>query len=289
MNALETMLKRYDCKNTDDYRNALKEIVQEVALCGLSRGNFFRKAAFYGGSALRIFYGLDRFSEDLDFSLTGPDVSFDLADYFPALEAGLSAAGFSMTIESKEKKYRSATQSAFLKGNTLLHLLKIAPLTPPVSGVPENEVLKIKFEVDTNPPALANYQNRYALLPSPFAVRLYDEPSLFAGKIHAVLCRAWKNRVKGRDFYDYVWYLSRGTKVNLPHLQKRLEQTGNWNAADELSLPRLKDLLCSRFLEIDFENAKLDVKPFISDVSKLDLWDAGFFEAITKEKLQGQP
>lgn len=287
MNAIESMLAKYNCKNIVDYRNALKEIIQEVALCGLARGGFFEKAAFYGGTALRIFYGLDRFSEDMDFSLKSPDPEFDLTAYFNALKNELEATGFDITIEAKSKNHWTSVQSAFMKGNTLQHLLKVTPLVPPISGVPNNEILKIKFEVDTNPPAGASYQNKYALLPSPYAARLYDEPSLFAGKLHAVLCRAWQNRVKGRDFYDYVWYLSRGIKVNISHLQKRLEQSGHWNEADgNLTIDKLKQMLCERFGNIDFNDAKNDVSKFIGDQHKLDLWSPEFFTSITNDKLE---
>lgn len=271
MNAIESMLAKYNCKNIVDYRNALKEIIQEVALCGLARGGFFEKAAFYGGTALRIFYGLDRFSEDMDFSLKSPDPEFDLTAYFNALKNELEATGFDITIEAKSKNHWT---------------LKVSPIVP-ISGVPNNEILKIKFEVDTSPPAGASYQNKYALLPSPYAARLYDESSLFAGKLHAVLCRAWQNRVKGRDFYDYVWYLSRDIKVNLIHLQKRLEQSGHWNEADgNLTIDKLKQMLCERFGSIDFNDAKNDVSKFIGDQHKLDLWSPEFFISITNDRLE---
>ena len=279
---IQTMLERYECKNTEDYKNALKEIIQEVALCGLARGDFFKEAAFYGGTALRIFYGLDRFSEDMDFSLCAPDEDFSLSKYFPFLEEELAAAGFSLDVEEKEKSKESAIQSAFIKGETQIQLLRIVPTEPVVAGVQRGEQIKIKFEIDTNPPALATFETRYALLPIPFAVKMYDEPSLFTGKLHAVLCRAWKNRIKGRDFYDLVWYLSRGTKPNLPHLQKRLEQSGRWNPKETLTIQTLKDMLCERFKEIDFEAAKKDVRPFIQDERKLDLWSPEFFTAIVK-------
>lgn len=286
MNAIESMLAKYNCKNIVDYRNALKEIIQEAALCGLARGGFFEKAAFYGGTALRIFYGLDRFSEDMDFSLKSPDSEFDLTTYFSALKNELEATGFDITIEAKSKNHWTRVQSVFMKGNTLQHVLKVTPLVPTIPGVPSNETLKIKFEVDTNPPAGASYQNKYALLPSPYAARLYDEPSLFAGKLHVVLCRAWQNRVKGRDFYDYVWYLSRGIKVNLNHLQKRLEQSGHWNATNRgLTIAKLKQMLCERFEHIDFSDAKKDVSKFIGDKHKQDLWSPEFFTSITNDRL----
>ena len=280
---IESMLAKYECKNVADYRNALKEIVQEVALCGLARGGFFDKAAFYGGTALRIFYGLDRFSEDMDFSLCKEDDNFKLSRYFGILEEELHSVGLEMSVESKAKTQTTSVQSAFLKGNTLRHLLKVVPAKNTPLQVPNNEVLKIKFEMDTNPPELANYETKYRLLPSPFAVKLYDKPSLFAGKLHALLCRNWKKRVKGRDFYDFLWYVSNDTAVNLPHLQKRMEQTGHWGVKESLTAAKLKDLLKKRFRSVNFDDAKRDVQAFIANSSKLNLWSADFFCAITDE------
>ena len=280
------MIEKYSCKNTDEYKNALKEVIQEVALCGLSRGGFFKKAAFYGGTALRIFYGLDRFSEDMDFSLVSKDDSFQLDSYFSYLKNELLANGFELYVERKEKSAESAVQSAFIKGGTLTHLLKIVPSSEKILGITDAELIKIKFEIDTNPPDGAVFETKYSLLPIPYAVQMYDEGSLFAGKIHAVLCRAWKNRVKGRDFYDYMWYLSRGTKVNLLHLQKRFEQSGKWNQNDMLTIERLKKMLCERFENIDFEIAKRDVLPFIQNEEKLALWGKEFFKAITQSNLK---
>lgn len=275
------MIEKYGCKNTGEYKNALKEVIQEVALCGLSRGGFFKKAAFYGGTALRIFYGLDRFSEDMDFSLLSPDRNFQIDTYFSYLKEELLANGFELSVERKEKASESDVQSAFIKGGTLTHLLKIMPVSEKILGVADTELIKIKFEIDTNPPDKATFETKYALLPIPYAVQLYDEGSLFAGKIHAVLCRSWKTRVKGRDFYDYLWYLARGTKVNLLHLQKRLEQSGKWNHDDKLTVSDLKTLLFERFGAVNFESAKQDVLPFIQDISKLALWGKDFFRAVT--------
>ena len=188
-----------------------------------------------------------------------------------------------MSVESKAQRQETPVQSAFLKGNTLKHLLKIIPAKNTPLQIPSNEILKIKFEVDTNPPKLANYETKYRLLPSPFAVKLYDKPSLFAGKLHALLCRSWKNRVKGRDFYDFIWYVSNKTSVNLPHLQKRMEQTGHWNNDKILTIAKLKNLLKERFHSVNFEDAKRDIQPFIANRSILDLWSTEFFCAITDE------
>lgn len=279
---VQMMLEKYSCKNAQDYKNALKEIIQEVALCGLSRGGFFQKAAFYGGTALRIFYGLNRFSEDLDFSLCETCDDFKIENYFDVLAEELKANGFDLSIEKKEKAHNSAVQSAFLKGGTLFHILQITARENITGGISESEKLKIKFEVDTNPPPGAEYETKYALNPFPYAVKMYDEPSLFAGKLHALLCRKWKSRVKGRDFYDYVWYLSRNTAVNICHLQKRLEQTGHWEKAETLDLRKLKEMLETRFEQVNFDDAKKDVRPFLSDDKPLELWSADFFKAITQ-------
>lgn len=277
---LEQMLEHYKTDTADEKKNALKEVVQEAALCGLSRAGFFKNAAFYGGTALRIFYGLDRFSEDLDFSLIAPDRDFRLQRYFSGLESELASLGLRFFIEEKQKTADSAIKSAFLKGNTKEHILNIYHVQN-VYINPE-EVIKIKFEIDTNPPAFAQFENKYRLLPAPYQVKLYDMPSLFAGKLHAVICRAWKNRVKGRDLYDYVFYLSKQAKVNLPHLQARLESSGAWDGETPLTKEALLEMLNRRFDTIDFDQAGQDVLPFITDPGKLDLWGRDFFADITK-------
>ena len=277
---LQQMLGNYKTNTPEEKRNALKEVVQEVALCGLSRAGFFKHAAFYGGTALRIFYGLDRFSEDLDFSLAMPNPDFQLNRYFSGVESELAALGLKFSIEEKQKSVDSAIKSAFLKGNTKEHILNIYDIQN--IGINPDEVIKIKFEVDTNPPAFAQFENKYRLLPSPYLVKLYDMSSLFAGKIHAVICRSWKNRVKGRDLYDYVFYLSRQAKVNLLHLQARLEDSGAWKSNETLTLEKLQEMLKERFEMISYEQAKQDVLPFITEPNKLDLWSEEFFVDITK-------
>ena len=286
---LQQMLGNYKTNTTEDKKNALKEVVQEVALCGLSRAGFFKHAAFYGGTALRIFYGLDRFSEDLDFSLVMPNPDFQLNRYFSGVESELAALGLKFSIEEKQKTVDSGIKSAFLKGNTKEHILNIYDIQN--IGINPDEIIKIKFEVDTNPPAFAQFENKYRLQPSPYQVKLYDMSSLFAGKIHAVICRSWKNRVKGRDLYDYVFYLLRQAKVNLPHLQARLEDSGTLPENGVFSRETLLKMLQERFETIDFEQAKQDILPFIVNPDKLDLWSKDFFMDITNnlqvaEKLQ---
>lgn len=277
---LEQMLRSYEPRTSTDKKNAIKEIIQEIVLCGLSRAGFFKHAAFYGGTALRIFYGLDRFSEDLDFSLMAPE-DFDLGDYLPTLEREIRSYGLDFNVEEWVKTVDSAIQSAFLKGNTKEHILLFYSDDRLARSVASSELIKIKFEIDTNPPPYASFEHKYRLLPSPYEICLYDQPSLFAGKIHAVLCRAWKNRIKGRDLYDYVFYLSMNAPVNLKHLEARLRQSGFWETDAPLELDRLKELLRARFASIDYAQAKQDVLPFIKDPGKLTVWSEDFFHQIT--------
>ena len=279
---ISEMLKQYRTDGLTDKKNAVKEIMQEIVLCGLSRAGFFQKAAFYGGTALRIFYGLDRFSEDLDFSLVTPDPSFELSAYFPTLRKEVASYGLNVEISEKEKTRESAIRSAFLKGNTKEHMLLFYAADSAAAGIAGNETIKIKFEVDTNPPAGASFEHKYRLLPAPYDISLYDMPSLFAGKAHAVICRAWKSRVKGRDLYDYVFYLSRGAALNTGHLKARLVQSDAWKAEEAFTIEDARKLLCARFDEIDYSQAKEDVRPFIKDTASLDLWSADFFKQITE-------
>ena len=278
---LEQMLRSYEPQTSNDKKYAIKEIIQEIVLCGLSRAGFFKHAAFYGGTALRIFYGLDRFSEDLDFSLMAPE-SFDLGEYLPALEKEIRSYGLNFKVEERVKTAESAIQSAFLKGNTKEHILLFYADDRLARSIASSELIKIKFEIDTNPPPFADFEHKYRLLPSPYEICLYDVPSLFAGKIHAVLCRAWKNRIKGRDLYDYVFYLSMNTTVNLKHLEARLRQSGFMETEAPLDIDRLKDMLRARFATIDYDQAKQDVLPFIKDPNKLAVWSQDFFDQITE-------
>ena len=278
---IEQMLRQHETETLTDKKNGIKEVVQEIVLCGLSRAGFFKEAAFYGGTALRIFYGLDRFSEDLDFSLMAPNPDFDLPRYLPALERELAAYGFNFKVEDRAKAIDSDIRSAFLKGNTREHMLVFYADERLARSFSGNDTIKIKFEVDTTPPAFATFERKYRLLPIPYEVNLYDMPSLFAGKLHAVICRAWKSRVKGRDLYDYVFYLSQGTPVNLRHLNARLVDSGFDGAREDMTLEEIKDILHRRFESIDYDQARQDVLPFIKNPSALEIWSKDFFIAIT--------
>ena len=286
INPIHTMLAKYEAYTIEEKKNALKEIVQEIALLGLFRGNFYTKAAFYGGTALRIFYGLDRFSEDLDFSLYEADSNFDLNKYLKFIETELGAYGFEMKAEQKKEAKESDVMSAFIKGNTVVNLLKITPDKFNRLPINHNEQLKIKLEVDINPPQYGEYEVKYLLNPIPFSVKLFSESSLFAGKLHALLCRAWHTRIKGRDLYDYVWYLSKSSPLNLKHLEARMKQSGHLSQDSTLSNQVLIEMLQEKFHNIDYEQAKQDVLPFIKDGEKLEMWSEDFFVNITETYLK---
>ena len=278
---LNSMLAKYDIKNTIDEINAIKEIIQEIVICGLSRGGFFNEAAFYGGTALRIFYGLNRFSEDLDFVLLKPNRDFDLSKYFPFIEKEVKAYGLNLDIITKEKTKDSNIFSAFLKGDTKEHIFIFFP-NENMKNMTSLKNIKIKFEVDVNPPSGATYEFKYKLLPSPHQVRLYDEPSQLAGKIHAILCRNWNYRTKGRDLYDYVFYLSKETKVNLELIKSKLIESKVITENSDFNIDILKNLLNKKFKEINYADAKEDVITFIEDKDSLNLWNSEFFVEITK-------
>lgn len=284
-NVIEQMITKYEIKNTNDEVNALKEIIQEIVLTGLSRGNFFNDVAFYGGTALRIFYNLDRFSEDLDFALINPNKDFDLSKYFTFIEKELNAYGINLEITTKQKSSESNITSAFLKGDTLEHILKFFPNEEEHKYNHLLKDLKIKFEVDINPPSGATYEDKYKLLPSPHQIKLYDKESLLAGKIHAILCRGWKTRTKGRDLYDYIFFLANDTKVNIDLIKSKLVESDYININDNFDINILKDLLIKKFNEIDYTDAKEDVKPFIKNTESLNIWNKDFFISIT-EKLK---
>ncbi|MEI6207757.1 MAG: nucleotidyl transferase AbiEii/AbiGii toxin family protein [Desulfuromonadales bacterium] len=279
--AIGRMLAKYETKSLDDSVRALREIIQEVALLGLWRAKFFEHAAFYGGTSLRILHGLDRFSEDLDFSLLVPNPGFNLQRYTASLEEELLAFGFNVRMEMIDKGVQTAVQSAFLKTNTRNELLIIEAGEELAGQVTGGQVLKVKIEVDTEPPPGFTTSTRYLLQPIPFAVRSYSLPDLFAGKMHALLFRKWKNRVKGRDWYDLVWYAANHPELNLHHLEQRMRQTGNWMGDQWLSPILFNALLLEAIARLDVNQARKDVAPFVKDQQILDLWSHEFFRQVS--------
>jgi predicted nucleotidyltransferase component of viral defense system len=280
--AIRSMLDRYECMSRDDYVNALREILQDLALLGLWRSKFFEHTAFYGGTALRLLHGLDRYSEDLDFSLLKSDVSFLLGSYGEALRREISSFGFHVTFESRPKRPASAIESAFLKANTYRQLIVIETGRELLRDLHPGKNLKIRLEVDTDPPAGFETETQYVMQPIPFSVRVYCLPDLFAGKLHAILCRKWKTRVKGRDWYDLVWYLARHPEARIRHLESRMRQTGDYQGDQPLTPARLQRLLRQAVDDLDVEQARQEVAPFIRDRRTLEVWSRDFFKNIIK-------
>jgi len=278
--AIRQMLVKYDCQKVEDYTNALREIFQEIALLGLWRAKFFEKAAFYGGTALRILYKLDRFSEDLDFSLLQPSNDFSWERYSQALERELLSFGFEVQVGLKNKAITSAVQSAFIKANTLNQLLIIEPGKEIAQQIPAGQKIRIRVEVDTDPPQGFFTESKFLLLPLPFSVRTYTLPNLFAGKMHAVLCRQWKNRVKGRDWYDLIWYCAHHPRLNLKHLEQRMRQSGDWSSQQTFDPQTFMKRLTAKINTLDIKQARSEVAPFVKNPSILNIWSKEFFSAI---------
>ncbi|MCQ2799895.1 MAG: nucleotidyl transferase AbiEii/AbiGii toxin family protein [Bacilli bacterium] len=278
----EMMLSKYNPSSLNEKENAIKEVLQELVLSAFSKTDFFNKAAFYGGTCLRIFHGLNRFSEDLDFALMDRNVPFDLSSYFPSLEKTFESFGIKIDVSVKEKSKESGVQSAFLKGNTATLLFYFFDKDGK-SLIPSNQRIRIKFEVDTNNPPGGIVKKGYKLLPTPYQVTVFDETTLFAGKIAALICRNYQNRVKGRDYYDYLFYLSKGTKINFEYLQNKLKDSGVIDDGSSLSLEQVKELLRERFEKTDYSLAVLDVQKFIKDQDELSLWSKELFLATLDE------
>jgi predicted nucleotidyltransferase component of viral defense system len=262
----ENMLSRYEVHTKDDKTNVLREVMQQTVLAGLYRGGFFDRAAFYGGTCLHIFHGLQRFSEDMDFSLLQADDSFQLENYFGDIEAEFRSLGREITITKKEKRSRTNVESAFLKDNTEVYNLAFST----------EKNVKIKIEVDTQPPAGFATEHKLLMLPFSFMVRCYTLPDLYAGKMHALLFRNWKNRVKGRDWYDFEWYVRNNIPMNFAHLQQRAEQI-NSIAKDDFSAESFKNLLRERILKTDIKAVKNDVRSFIKKPTEMDIWSIDYF------------
>lgn len=281
--ALKTMLEKYNCQTEADYINALKEIFQEIALLGLWRSKFFEQAAFYGGTASRILYGLDRFSEGMDFTLLQKNKDFSLDKFNSAIKSELSAFGFEVEVRTKEKNIDTSIESAFIKANTLNQFINIKVPEEITQYIHKMSNIKIKMEVDTDPPGNFDTEVKQLFLPIPYSVLTLKQEDLFAGKLHAVLCRQWKKRIKGRDWYDFYWYVSRNIPVNLKHLETRMIQSKQWPSDQLLTETELHQLMNKRINEIDFELAKQDVLKFIKDRSALDFWSKEFFMEIANK------
>lgn len=274
-------LEEYQPQNEEDIFNAMREIMQEIALAGLSRTDFFDLAAFYGGTALRIFYGLDRFSEDLDFSLFEDNPNFSLEPYFDAIIKEFEALGIHVQIREKIKRKKTSIESAFLKNETLWKELVLEDIIKQI-GIHHKRTIKIKIEVDTTPPQKFNTEEKLLLRPYSFYVRCFTPSSLFAGKMHALLFRKWKNRVKGRDWYDMEWYIRKGIPLDLNHFLERAKNSGDWQK-NQITSEEFRHLLENKIRTVEIPKVKEDIVRFIQEESALNIWSKQYFLDLTKQ------
>lgn len=264
----QTMLSAYDLSTEQKERNAIFEVSQQVILAGLSQGGFFDEAAFYGGTCLRIFHGLQRYSEDMDFTLLRPNPQFDFTRYFRAVIDEFALVGRSVEITRKEKHNFSRVESAFLKDNTDVYDLTFQTA----------KSIKIKLEVDVRPPLDFGTECKLLMQPRSFMTRCLSLSDLFAGKMHALVFRTWKNRVKGRDWYDFEWYVRHNVPLRFAHLRERIRE---FNGV-EMTWEQFREVLEDRLARTDIRQVRDDVRPFVRNPDELSIWSNEYFLQIAK-------
>ncbi len=278
---IKEWLAEYNPPHIDAAEQALREIMQEIALAGLWRSGFFEGAAFYGGTALRIFHNLPRFSEDLDFSLLKADPEFSLEPYLNGIESEFRALGVTVHIEEKRKTTTTQVDSAFLKPDTTWKELIIKEIVPQ-EPVTMRSMIKIKIEVDTRPPLGFETEQKLLLRPFSFYTNCFTLPDLFAGKMHALLFRNWKNRVKGRDWFDMEWYVRKGVALNLDHFAKRAKDSGDLDQ-DVITVKQFNNLLIEKIDTVSFENIRNDIIRFVHDDKPLAIWSPQYFKDLAQK------
>ena len=243
--------------------NAEQETMQKIALAGLCRGGFFQYGAFYGGTCLRIFHGLGRFSEDMDFSLVVKNSNVHIDNYFDFVKEEFRLAGKDVEIVKKDKKTFGRVESAFLKENTEVYDIKFQT----------KKSIKVKIELDIDPPLDFETEENLLMRPYSFMVRCFTLPCLFAGKMHALVFRNWKHRVKGRDWYDFEWYVRHSIPLDFKHLQTRIREFDGKDMTKEDFVAVLKDKLRTT----DINSVKKDVIDFVFNPKELDIWSNEYF------------
>ena len=196
-------------KTAEQCLNLSRELLHHLVLQELDRKGAFYSICFVGGTALRVIYQLDRYSEDLDFSLSYEAKNFNFTALTKAVQKSLDSFGLNCQLE--KLKTEKNVQKVFFVFKDILHSVH--------RTFPSNQKLAIKMEVDINPPLGAKETASPITSPRLYRVRHYDLPSLFAGKLCAILHRKY---TKGRDLYDFLWYTGRNTSVNLAHLEKAI-------------------------------------------------------------------
>lgn len=278
---IQERLNLYQCASVQEEAQALREITQEVALAALARTDFFKYAAFHGGTCLRILYGLNRFSEDLDFTLKQPDNGFQVESYISNLAVEFKAFGFELEVIDRSEA-ELPVKKVFLKDNSIGKVLKLKHLKSDRS----EKKIKIKLEIDTNPPDHAGYESKMVDFPFIFSLTALDRSGLFAGKIHALLSRIY---VKGRDWYDFLWYLRNKDFINLKYLSSALDQQGPWQG-QKLTVDQnwVVEALTEKIKNLDWDNAIKDVLKFIKplEVKSVELWNKELFLAQLEKYLK---
>ena len=266
----------YETKTTEDELNALKDITQEVVLYALYKVGFFAKACFMGGTCLRIVHSLDRFSEDLDFSTRNADPDFNLDKYLEKAMEVMTPYGYGLFIDEKDLSDKNV-QARFLKDDSIKKVLTFKHMQD------ERQKIKIKVEIDTRPPSGAVEKAEYVDFPDDFQILAYDIPSLMSGKIHALLCRSY---IKGRDWYDFSWYVKNNYSPNLKFLENALKQIGPWEGQNiHVDENFLKHALSEKIKSLSWKDVKDDVRKFLNveRAQSLDIWSSDFFENKVKK------
>ena len=283
---IEQIVKSYNPSTLDETKAIIRELVQSIVLIGLSRSGFFRKASFYGGTALRIFYNLNRYSEDLDFTLNNAEPGFSIEPYTAKIKEVASSYGLELEIMIKNKKSKSPIESAFAKLNTYQTFISLKLDNKIISTLHKDELIKVKFEIDCNPSLGFKNETKWLDIPEFAQVVVLDEPSLFAGKLHAILCRNYKNTVKGRDYYDFLFYVQKRIKPNLIYLRNKLIETGKINALDHFDLNVLKSMLIEQFEKVDFNQVKQDAMRFVFKNEDLSYYTKDLFIQMVEKIIE---
>ena len=266
MTIFDEMVAAYNPQNVTQMTNAQHQVMQQIVLAGLQKGGFFEHAAFYGGTCLRIFHGLPRFSEDMDFTLVEKNPAIHLENYFHPIREVFALTGKDVVITKKEKLHFGRVESAFLKEDTTAY--EIAFQT--------EKTIKVKIELDTNPPLLFDTEQKLMMQPYSVMIRCLTLPDLFAGKMHALVFRNWKTRIKGRDWYDFEWYIRHNIPLHFAHLQERIREFNGQEVTQEEFMHLLRD----RLANANINQVKEDVLPFVNNPSELDIWSNEYFALL---------
>ena len=277
MSTINEMINLYNSKSLNENKAVLREILQSIVLIGLSRADFFKKASFYGGTALRIFYGLNRYSEDLDFTLNEKNDFFSLEPYIESIKNVALSYGIELDINIKKKEIKTPVESAFAKLNTYQTFINLKINDELAQLLHKDENIKVKFEIDLNPAIGFNVESKWIDMPEFANVIVLDEPSLFAGKLHAIICRNYKNTVKGRDYYDLLFYIRKRIKPNLNYLKNKLIESGKIKENDKFDIDTLKVMLKDRFETVDFNQVKIDAERFVLNNEDLSYYSKELF------------